>query len=152
VLHDFIELNRDELVARASGKASSRPYESREPREIEYGVPLFLTQLVETLRGEKTGSPFPPNEIVDHRVDVTLSEAARQADGSVLVEGRWALLGPTGATLVQRRTSHRVHPTAAGAAGAVEGVNQAIAELSREIAGALRSLPPRPGSSDRAEK
>ena len=97
-------------------------------------------------------APWPPNEIVDHRVDITLSEAARQADGSVLVEGRWALLGPTGVTLVQRRTSHRTNPTAAGAAGAVEGVNEAIAELSREIAGALRSLPPRSGSSERAEK
>ena len=63
MLHDFIELNRDELVARASGKASSRPFESREPREIEFGVPLFLRQLVETFRREKTGSPFPPNEI-----------------------------------------------------------------------------------------
>ena len=63
MLHDFIELNRDELVARASGKASSRPFESREPPQIEYGVPLFLKQLVETLRRENTGSPFPPNEI-----------------------------------------------------------------------------------------
>ena len=63
MLHDFIELNRDELVARTSGKVAARPFESREPREIEYGVPLFLTQLVETLRREKTGSPFPPNAI-----------------------------------------------------------------------------------------
>ena len=63
MLHDFIELNRDELVARASAQATSRPFESRDPREIEYGVPLFLRQLVETFRREKTGSPFPPNEI-----------------------------------------------------------------------------------------
>lgn len=63
MLHDFIELNRDELVARTSGKAASRPFESREPQDIEYGVPLFLGQLVATLRREKTGSPFPPNEI-----------------------------------------------------------------------------------------
>ena len=63
MLHDFIELNRDELVARTSGKAASRPFESRNPQDIEYGVPLFLEQLVGTLRREKTGSPFPPNEI-----------------------------------------------------------------------------------------
>ena len=63
MLHDFIELNRDELVARTSRKAASRPFESREPRETEYGVPVFLSQLVETLRREKTGSPYPPNEI-----------------------------------------------------------------------------------------
>jgi signal transduction histidine kinase len=63
VLHDFIELNRDELVARTSGKVASRPFESRDPRGIEFGVPLFLSQLIETLRREKTGSPFPPNAI-----------------------------------------------------------------------------------------
>jgi signal transduction histidine kinase len=63
VLHHFIELNRDELVARTRGKVALRPFESREPREIEFGVPLFLSQLSETLRREKTGSPFPPNAI-----------------------------------------------------------------------------------------
>ncbi len=63
MLHDFIELNRDELVARTSGKVSARPFDSRGRREIEFGVPLFLTQLVETLRREKTSSPFPPNAI-----------------------------------------------------------------------------------------
>ena len=63
MLYDFIELNRDELVARTSGKVASRPFESREVQEIEFGVPFFLTQLVETLRREKTGAPFPPNAI-----------------------------------------------------------------------------------------
>jgi hypothetical protein len=42
---------------------------------------------------------------------------------------------------VQRRSSHRAHPTAAGPEGAVTGVNEAIAELSREIADAVRALP-----------
>jgi len=86
-------------------------------------------------------APFSPHQVVHHRVDITLSEAARQADGSVLVEARWALVGLRGATLVQRRTSHRAHPTAAGSAGAVTGASEAIAELSREIAAALRALP-----------
>jgi uncharacterized lipoprotein YmbA len=128
---------------------------------LRVGVPGWIDrpQLSARTRSSRSGplrrvvaAPWPPNEIVDQRVDVTLSEAARQADGSVLVEARWALLGATGTTLVQRRTSHRAHPTAAGAAGAVEGVNEALAELSREIAAALRSLPPRPGSSDRASQ
>jgi uncharacterized lipoprotein YmbA len=93
-------------------------------------------------------APFPPNQVVHHRVDITLTEAARQADGSVLVEARWALLGPRGATLLQRRSSHRAHPTAAGAAGAVTGASEAIAELSREIAGALRALPLPPAENE----
>lgn len=86
-------------------------------------------------------APYSPNEVVQHRVDITLLEAARQADGSVLVEARWAILGPGGATLVQRRSSNRAQPTAAGAAGAVTGTSEAIAGLSQEIAGALRGLP-----------
>jgi hypothetical protein len=43
--------------------------------------------------------------------------------------------------LVQRRSSHRAQPTAVGASGAVTGASEAIAELSREIAAALRALP-----------
>jgi len=147
-------IDRPQLSARgATGQIVANEY-ARWGEPVTKGMQRVMAENLAALLPTRriVVAPFPPNEIVDHRVDVTLSEAARQADGSVLVEGRWALLGPTGATLVQRRTSHRVHPTAAGAAGAVEGVNQAIAELSREIAGALRSLPPRPGSSDRAEK
>ena len=86
-------------------------------------------------------APFSPNQVVHYRVDIAFSEAGRQADGSVLVDARWALLGPAGATLVQRRSSHRAHPAAAGPEGAVTGVNEAIAELSREIADAVRALP-----------
>lgn len=97
-------------------------------------------------------APFSPNQPVHYRVDITLSEAARQPDGSVLVEARWALLGHRSVTLVQRRTSHRAHPTAAGAAGAVAGANEAIAELSREIAGALRALPHPPAEDDQTGK
>jgi hypothetical protein len=36
---------------------------------------------------------------------------------------------------------HRSNPTAPGAAGAVEGLNGALAALSREIADVLRPLP-----------
>jgi uncharacterized lipoprotein YmbA len=74
-------------------------------------------------------------------VDLNITEAARQVDGSVLVEARWAVLGPKGETLVQRRSSHRASPTAAGPAGAVAGASEALAALSRDIADALRALP-----------
>jgi hypothetical protein len=86
-------------------------------------------------------APYSTGQVVHHRVDITLTEAARQADGSVLVEARWALLGPRSAVIVQRRSSSRAQPTAAGAAGAVAGTSEALAGLSREIARALRELP-----------
>ena len=86
-------------------------------------------------------APFAPSQTIDLRVDVGITEAARQVDGSVLVEARWAVLGPRGETLVQRRSSHRASPTAAGPAGSVAGASEALAGLSRDIADALQALP-----------
>jgi uncharacterized lipoprotein YmbA len=95
---------------------------------------LLPTRLIVT-------APYSSAQVVHHRVEITLTEAARQADGSVLVEARWALLGPRGNVLVQHRSSSRAQPTGAGAAGAVAGTSEALAALSREIASALRELP-----------
>jgi uncharacterized lipoprotein YmbA len=86
-------------------------------------------------------APFSPRDTIEQRVELTLVEAARQADGRVLVEARWDVIGATGDVLARRRSTHRSSPTALGAAGAVEGLNGALAELSREIADVLRTLP-----------
>ncbi len=106
---------------------------------IQRVVAENLAALLPTRR--VVAAPYSPALVVHNRVDITLLEAARQADGSVLVEARWALVGPRGATLVQRRSSNRAHPTATGPAGAVSGTSEALGELSREIADALRELP-----------
>jgi signal transduction histidine kinase len=50
MLHEFITANRDEIVARCRAKISSRPAPRPTDAELEYGVPLFLDQLAETLR------------------------------------------------------------------------------------------------------
>ena len=102
----------------------------------------MLSENLATLLPEHrvVAAPFAPGVAVDHRVDITITEATRQADGSVLVEARFALLGPKG-TLLQQRSSHRARASVAGSGGAVTGVNEALARLSRDIADALRSLP-----------
>jgi len=43
--------------------------------------------------------------------------------------------------LARRRSSYRAKPTAAGPAGAVAGINDALASLSRELADVLRAQP-----------
>lgn len=68
-------------------------------------------------------APFPASHAVDHRIDLAITEGARQADGSVLLEARWAIPGPDGAVLVQRRSSHRT-----SAAGTAEGAVSATSE------------------------
>ena len=63
MLHQFVDLNRDAIISRTSERVRSRPWPSVAPGEVEHGVPLFLTQLSETLRLEATSAPFPADAI-----------------------------------------------------------------------------------------
>jgi signal transduction histidine kinase len=63
MLHEFIDLNRHVIIARTRDRVRSRPWPSVGPGEVEHGVPLFLTQLAETLRLETTSVPFPADAI-----------------------------------------------------------------------------------------
>jgi signal transduction histidine kinase len=58
VLHEFISSYRDPIIARAREKLTDRPWPLASTSELEHGVPLFLTQLSETLRLEATLTPF----------------------------------------------------------------------------------------------
>jgi hypothetical protein len=57
MLHEFLSANRDELIRRCRAKVSKRDSPPVTASELEYGVPLFLGQLVEALRyAEMPGS------------------------------------------------------------------------------------------------
>ena len=62
-LHGFITSNRAELIARTRTKVAQRPWPSVSHSELENGIPLFLTQLAETLRLENTEAPFAADAI-----------------------------------------------------------------------------------------
>jgi hypothetical protein len=54
MLHEFLTENRNALIGRCRAKVARR-FESLEtPAAVDHGVPLFLQQLVETLRGEES--------------------------------------------------------------------------------------------------
>jgi len=63
MLFEFIVLNREEIVARTRKKVRGRPWPSVSDQEIEHGVPLFLTQLADTLRFEMTAEPFSSDAV-----------------------------------------------------------------------------------------
>jgi len=52
MLHEFLSSNRQELIKRCQGKVSKRASPPATPTELEHGVPLFLSQLIEALRAE----------------------------------------------------------------------------------------------------
>ena len=63
MLCEFITQHRDDIVARTRDRVRGRPWPSVSSGEIEHGVPLFLTQLAETLRLEATATPFSSDAI-----------------------------------------------------------------------------------------
>jgi signal transduction histidine kinase len=58
MLHEFIAAYRDEIIARTRRRVQARSFPSASAREVDHGVPLFLTQLSDTLRLEATATPF----------------------------------------------------------------------------------------------
>jgi signal transduction histidine kinase len=56
MLYEFINLNRDKIIARCRGKVAVRSIPLPTESEINHGVPMFLDQLVEALRLGAVGS------------------------------------------------------------------------------------------------
>jgi len=54
MLHEFFSSNRTELIARCRNKVAKRLSPAEILLALDHGVPLFLQQLVETLRLEQT--------------------------------------------------------------------------------------------------
>jgi signal transduction histidine kinase len=65
MLHEFVTLYRDAIITKARAKLTARPWPSASANELESGVPLFLTQLSETLRQEAAGTPYCSSAIGD---------------------------------------------------------------------------------------
>ena len=63
MLHEFITTYRDPIITRTRAKLTDRPWPLVSTSELEHGVPLFLTQLSETLRLESTATPFSQTAI-----------------------------------------------------------------------------------------
>ena len=63
MLHEFLTVYRDAIIARTRAKLVGRPWPSATTHELEHGVPLFLSQLSETLRREESATPFASNAI-----------------------------------------------------------------------------------------
>src|ERR1700688_4768649 len=53
MLHEFLTSNRQLLISRCREKVAKRFEPTDTPATIDHGVPLFLQQLVETLRDEQ---------------------------------------------------------------------------------------------------
>jgi uncharacterized protein len=138
-------IDRPQIARRsATGEIVTDEY-ARWGEPIARGIQRVLSENLAILLPDRrlVSAPFGPGIRADERVEVTVSEAAGQPDGTFLLEARWSVLGARGDALAQGRSSQRIRPSAPTASGWVAGANEALAALSREIAQAIRDLPPR---------
>lgn len=136
-------IDRPQVATRVAGSQVAADEFARWGEPIARGVQRVVAENLAALLPERRviSAPWAGYEPVVHKLDLTITELARQADGSVLLEARWAIIGRDRSTLAQRRSSHRSPAATAGAAGTVEGSSQALEALSREIAETLLTLP-----------
>jgi signal transduction histidine kinase len=70
VLHEFIAVNRDEIISRCRAKVCARSTPPPTEAEIDHGVPVFLDQLTDTLRLGLITSPEISNSAIKHGHDL----------------------------------------------------------------------------------
>jgi len=63
MMHNFLANNRSELTERCKAKVAQRPLRAATPKQLQHGVPLFLEQLIKTLRIEQTATPMDSREV-----------------------------------------------------------------------------------------
>ena len=69
VLHEFIAVNRDEIIGRCRAKVAARVIPPPTEAEIDHGVPVFLDQLMDSLRLDTT-NPEIASTAIKHGHDL----------------------------------------------------------------------------------
>ena len=72
MLQEFIEVNRDEIIARCRAKVGSRSFPPTTAAEIDHGVPMFLDQLVNALRDPSLKNLEISESAIKHGHDLLL--------------------------------------------------------------------------------
>ena len=72
MLHEFIAVNREEIIGRCRAKVATRSVPPPTEAEIDHGVPLFLDQLVDALRLGLTSNPEIGRSAIQHGHDLLL--------------------------------------------------------------------------------
>lgn len=63
MMHEFLTANRAELIDRCRTKVAQRADPGADPKELEYGVTVFLDQLIKTLQVEQTPQPMQSRKV-----------------------------------------------------------------------------------------
>ena len=70
MLHEFISVNRQEIINRCRAKVASRSIPSPTAAELDHGVPVFLDQVADALRHQLVSSPAIASSAEQHGHDL----------------------------------------------------------------------------------
>jgi signal transduction histidine kinase len=90
MLHEFLDTNRTELIERCRAKVALRPAPRPTAKEMEHGIPMFLGQLIETLRiAQSVESPEDPAEpgSREGNAQIAIASSASKHGGELLRSG-----------------------------------------------------------------
>jgi hypothetical protein len=63
MLHEFLDSNRATLIERCLGKLAQRPSTRATGAQLEFGVPVFLDEVIRTLQMEQGSSPMQSRRV-----------------------------------------------------------------------------------------
>src|SRR5687768_5891700 len=91
-MHEFLTKHRAELIERCRAKVAERAAREGTAEELEHGVPLFLDQLIKTLRVEQTANPMQSRKVSGFAGGVTptfseIGGSAAQHGGECFARG-----------------------------------------------------------------
>ena len=86
MLHEFLTAHRLELIERCRARSSVRQTPLKARAELESGIPLFIDQLVATLRAEQVGGPEIPASAPRYS-PVAMGATAQRHGRSLLRQG-----------------------------------------------------------------
>jgi len=84
-MHDFLTANRNDLIERCRAKVADRSSPRPTEQELEFGVPLFIDQLIKTLRLEQSSQPKRGEKVSG---DATGKPAVSEIGASAARHGR----------------------------------------------------------------
>ena len=92
MMHEFLSRHRDELIERCRIKVAERPLPTATQQKLEHGIPLFLDQLIKTLRVEQGAEPLKSRRVSgssggEHAGSSEMGEAAARHGRDLLHAG-----------------------------------------------------------------
>jgi uncharacterized lipoprotein YmbA len=136
-------LDREELVVRVAQNRFDVAQNDRWIEPLEESLSRVLAQNLYALLGSEriVRYPWPNNRRITHQVEVEIFRFEPTADGEAQLSARWAVLDTAGKQVLTGKSSFFKRPIKGQSReAAVDAMSELLADLSREVADAVRNI------------